>query len=154
MTALVGTTLFVPYTSPQNGVVGKVVYTYSTPTGAAPPLAGDTITFSGDPLGAIPQYSILLTSLLIAPHPASSAGVDVGYTSTTGDVTTPNATNTTYFNSNVSIAAGGRYGPDATNTNVPVALPGAVWPILTFHGGNGSAGTYTLEFELMYTGSP
>lgn len=153
MTNYVGTTLFVPFTSPPNGVVAKAIYTYTVPAGVAPPEDGDTITFSGDPLGALPQYAILTNSTLIAPHPASSCGVDVGYTSTTGVAGAP-ATNTTYFNNDVSIASGGRYGPDATNTNAPVALPGPAWPILTFHGGQGSAGTYTLEVELQYTGSP
>lgn len=140
----VGTTLFpAECAATENGAVGTLIYTYAA--GAA---SGDTITFSGDQLGKIPNGAILLDSQLLIPGSTTSLTASVGYQSTDGDTSTTNATNTTFFNSATAVATAGRYAP--TSLNAPVVLPKDAWPIVTIGGASLPATAITLRISYLY----
>lgn len=140
----IGTTLFVAEcNSNENGNRGELIYTYAG--GAA---SGDTITFSGDVAGKLPNGAILLASSLLIPGATASLTASVGYASTDGDVTATNATNTTYFNSATAVATAGRYAE--VSANPYLLLPKDAWPIVTIGGASLPAGAISLRISYLY----
>lgn len=141
-----------PVAAGPNGLDNTNLYQY---TGIAN--NGDTVQMSQNLNEVIPAFTRLL-GMFLCVSAANTGGptLDVGYAATDGDVTTPGATNLTYFASGLSVSSAGRYGTPASPGNAPFQIPKDAWPVITVASGNLDLTGETLTFGIQsrYEGSP